>query len=114
MSDQQDNKSCPLDPGYWAMVGGVFKGRSGWISVVVMVYALAFFAIAIISAVKFFDTPDTPVKDQIMWAAIFVSSIVLLMMTKVWFWMVMHRNVIVDGLKCIASQLGDNSEKTGQ
>ncbi len=114
MSDQQNSKSCSLDPGYWAMVGGVFKGRTGWLSVIVMVYALVFFAVAIVSAVKFFDTPEAALKDQIMWATIFLSSTLLMMVCKIWFWTTMNKNTIVDGLKCIASQLGSDSEQSGE
>jgi hypothetical protein len=70
-----------------------FYSRKMWsTAVLVWVWAIIFFAGAVYSAIRFFETDET--KHQIMYAAIFVPCVLSIGFMKVFAWEMIHRNSI--------------------
>ncbi len=85
---------CAIDePGLWAQVGQTFRGPGRWMVAVVWVYVLVFTALAVGTAVMFFRAE--PVREQIAYAAGFLVSINVVMILKMWYWMLLNRNTVI-------------------
>ena len=78
-------------------VGAVFKGKYGWLVVIMNVVSLLAFGFLIYCTVQFFNTSDT--NDLIMWAAGGICCVLLVSLLKLFFWMQMDKNDILRELK---------------
>ena len=73
--------------------------------IVLWVYGIAFTALCIFSAVRFFDTEN--VKDLIMYATIFLSSVVFISLVKTFAWQMIHRNSIKREIKRLEVRIAE-------
>ena len=89
----------------WTLMGNTFKSPLAWLAVMLFIYTLAFSALWIFSAVKFFGSEVT--GDQIMWAAIFVASLTVVSSLKLFFWMMMFRDSAMRRLDRIEKMLSE-------
>ncbi len=85
----------------WSLVAGLFKGPLGWTAVFVFVESIIGLVLMIFVAFKFFDAEGS--RDQIMLATIFLGLMMIMLLAKIWSWMLMFRNSAikrVDRLEC--------------
>lgn len=74
-----------------------FKGPQAWVMAVIWFFTLVFFAVAILSAIRFFEV-DT-IKHQIMYAALFVFSAHVATLLKMGAYQRMDRYAILDAIE---------------
>lgn len=91
-------------------IGEVFRGKLGWIALVMNIVNLGVFAFAIYSTVQFFNTDGT--NELIKWALGIVVSILFMSMIKLYIWMQMDKNDILRELKRMELQMSTLSHKT--
>ncbi|MEX0359786.1 DUF6768 family protein [Flagellimonas sp.] len=89
--------------------GGIFKGKMGWLAVIMNIMVLIFFGLLIYCSIQFLDSEAT--NDLIKWGmGIFVSSLIMSML-KVYFWMQMDKNDVLRELKRLELQISALSHK---
>ncbi|WP_422350675.1 DUF6768 family protein [Flagellimonas sp.] len=89
--------------------GGIFKGKMGWLAVIMNIMVLIFFGLLIYCSIQFLDSEAT--NDLIKWGmGIFVSSLIMSML-KVYFWMQMDKNDVLRELKRLELQISVLSHK---
>jgi hypothetical protein len=87
------------------MISDTFRSQPRWMSVMAWIYALLFTAVAVVAAVKFFGAEG--VRNQILWATVFLTSNMIVMILKVWFWMIMNRNRILREVKRLELRIAE-------
>lgn len=87
----------------------VYRGRMGWLAVVMNVVTLFLFGIFVLSVIRFLDAED-PVA-LIKWASGGFLSIIAVGMLKLYFWLQMDKNDIKRELKRIELQIAALSLK---
>jgi len=80
-----------------------FKGRMRWASIITWACMLAFGGIAVFAAVQFFLAEQ--VREMILYATLFVVSFSVLLVVKLWYWMLANRNAIQRELKRLELRL---------
>jgi uncharacterized membrane protein len=80
-----------------------FRGRNRWLSWIVLFWAFAFFVLAVVSAVKFFQAED--VEQQVFFGAGFIVCMIANAMLKTWQWMQMDKAVILREIKRLELQV---------
>jgi len=79
------------------MLGDFYSRKMMSIVIFIWAWGISVMAGAIYCAVKFFDNIE--MKDQIMYAAIFLACIQFLALTKIFAWQLIHRNGIMREIK---------------
>ncbi|MHC4340994.1 MAG: DUF6768 family protein [Planctomycetota bacterium] len=77
------------EPTLWKLVGETFRGKKRLFAVMAWVMALVFLAIAILAATRMCEAEET--KSVLLWATTFLSSLIILMAIKIWFWLEMAK-----------------------
>ncbi len=105
---------CDLsrDETFREMIAQTFRGRTRWITVLAWVYALLFTAAAVVSAVLFFKAGNT--RNLILWATVFLTSVLFTGILKLWFWMAMNRNSLLREIKRLESLLAKLEDMAGR
>ena len=80
-----------------------FRGGMRFWIVFVYAYMLLFAALAVFSAIWFFDS--TEVKDMILYAGLFGVSILIITVVKLWYWMLINRNAVTREIKRLEFQV---------
>lgn len=89
--------------------GGVFKGKMGWLAIIMNVWILVFFGLLIYCSIQFFNVETT--DELIKWGAgVFVSAMVMGML-KLYIWLQMDKNDILRELKRLELQVSALSHK---
>lgn len=108
----EDDKWIDVGPvreqGIFEMMLGMYRGRLLWLNLIVSVFQLLFMVLAIWSAFSFFDA--TEVREQIMYATLFLWGVGVTGMFKIWFWMVMNRNSMIREVKRLELQVAELSQ----
>jgi len=86
------------------MVGGLFKGRLKWITIMTMVIMVIFVALAFYCAVQFFVADD--LRLTIIWGAGTFSFLLATSMLKLFHWMQMDKNAVIREVKRLELQVG--------
>jgi len=97
MSELSELSELEKEPGMKQQMMGVFKGKLGWMSVIGWIESIVFLVLMIMAIVKFLDAQD--VKWRIFYATGFLVLSMVMVLIKVWFWMLMHRNAIRRDIK---------------
>jgi hypothetical protein len=88
----------PLDePSLWAQGKEMFQGKLRWASVLVVIGGVAFTVFMVVSAVYFFRAEG--VREMIAWAGGFGLSLIAVSFSRLWFWLLFHRNAVVREVK---------------
>ena len=85
------------------MLVGIFRGRLWWLNLLIWIFQLIFIGVAVRAAWSFFEASE--VRDQILFATVFLWSVGVIGMFKMWFWMAMNRNTILRELKRLELQV---------
>lgn len=80
-----------------------FKGKLGWVSIYALIMTLVFFGLSIYAAIQFFDASGT--KELLMWATIFMFSVLTMSLLKTWQWLQMDKNRILREIKRLELQI---------
>jgi hypothetical protein len=101
-----------LGESMWRELADLFHSRQRWMLVVSWLYALIFFGVAIWAAVEFF-CPNNSVRQQIMYATIFIVSAMFVAMMKFWFWMLAGKINILKAIRRLEARIDELAENTG-
>ena len=109
----EDEKSLDFsaatgDQGIIEMMLGMFHGRLWWLNVLVFVFQLLFMGLTVWAGWSFFGA--TVVRDQILFATVFLWGVGVIGMFKIWFWMVMNRNSVIREIKRLELQVARLSQ----
>jgi hypothetical protein len=86
MIDPEDAREDTLR----GMLSGFYSRSMLSVAILVWLWALVFMAVAIFSGIQFFKADA--VRDQIMYATIFLTSIHVVALLKIFAWQIIHRN----------------------
>ena len=81
------------DVNYCTMMRCLFHGKMRWLSILLLIYSLAFLGICIWAAIGFFETDIT--KNLIIYSTVFIVSAFMLMFCKFAMWVIMNRNLVL-------------------
>jgi uncharacterized membrane protein YciS (DUF1049 family) len=91
------------EPSIFELLFDTMRGRHRWLNLLGAIFTLAFLALAIVCAVKFFAADE--VRDLLMWAAGFVVCFSSVGMMKIWYWLEMQRNATTREIKRLELQI---------
>lgn len=91
------------EPSMFEMAVEIFRGRNRWITVLVMVWTLAFMVVGIVAAIKFFQAETT--RDMLLWAGSCMICLGAVAMMKLWSWMEISRNFVIREIKRVELQI---------
>ena len=84
-------------------LGEVYKGKMGWLAVVMNIMQLIILVLMIYSMLQFFDTEVT--NELIKWGSAAFLCMLFLSMMKLYIWMQMDKNDILRELKRLELQI---------
>jgi hypothetical protein len=88
----------PLDePSVWQEVKQLFQGRLWWVSLLVAVGGGLFTIFMVVSVVYFFWAVSE--REMLAWAGGFGLSLIAVSFSRLWFWLMFHRNAVVREVK---------------
>jgi len=90
-------------------LGGVLKGKTGWLAIIMNVVNLLVFGILIYCIVQFINTEQT--NELIKWSAAGLICMMSMSMIKLFVWMQMDKNDILRELKRLELQVASFSSK---
>jgi hypothetical protein len=85
------------EPSLWEQVRQLFQGRLWWLSLLVAVGGGAFWVFLVVSVVYFFQAES--VRAMLAWAGAFGLSLIAVSFSRLWFWLLFHRNSVVREVK---------------
>ncbi|MEZ4811444.1 MAG: DUF6768 family protein [Allomuricauda sp.] len=88
---------------------GVFKGKMGWLAIMMNIWILVFFVLLVYCIIQFFSVEDT--NGLIQWGAGAFVCLMLVGMLKLYMWMQMDKNDILRELKRLELQVAALSQK---
>ena len=91
------------EPSYFEQVFGMFKGRTGWASVTLVITQLVMFLVGVWMALRFFDAA-TPL-DALRWGLPAATLILMALIVKMAFWPQLHIQRLSSELKRIELQI---------
>lgn len=91
------------------MLGGVFKGKLGWLVVVMNITIVVVFGLFIYCVIQFFNTEDT--NELIRWSVAGTFCMIAVSMLKLFVWMQMDKNSLLRELKRLEFQVSILSTK---
>jgi len=87
----------------------VYKGKMGWLAIIMNVFHLVIFGLLIYCIVQFFGTNET--NELIKWASAGFLCMIAMGMMKLYIWLQMDKNDIFRELKRLELQLATLSGK---
>lgn len=84
-------------------IGGVFKGKVGWLVIIMNILSLIALGFFIYCTVEFLNTDNT--NELIKWGAGAIYSILFICMIKIYFWQAMHKNDMLREMKRLELQI---------
>ncbi|WP_435625141.1 DUF6768 family protein [Flagellimonas sp.] len=90
-------------------LGGVFKGKMAWLSIIMNLVNLIIFGLLIYCTVQFFKTEDT--NTLIKWGMGIVTCLIFMGMIKLHTWMQMDKNDVLRELKRLELQISALAHK---
>ncbi|TMU55976.1 DUF6768 family protein [Flagellimonas algicola] len=89
--------------------GGIFKGKMGWLIVIMNIMVFVFLGVLIYCSIQFLDSEAT--NDLIKWGVGIFICLIMMSMLKVYFWMQMDKNDLLRELKRLELQISALSHK---
>ena len=85
------------------MVGGIFKGKLGWLIVIMNIMTVVFFGLFVYCVVQFFETSNT--NELIKWGLGSTVFLIGISMIKLFVWMQMDKNALFREMKRLELQV---------
>jgi len=89
--------------------GSIFKGKMGWLAVIMNIMNLIFFGLLIYCLIQFLNTDVT--NELIQWGMALFACLVFMGMMKLYMWMQMDKNDILRELKRLELQISAMTHK---
>jgi hypothetical protein len=102
-ADEAELLGPPGEPPLREQLKELFQGRLRWISILVLIGAVAAAVFTVVSVVYFFRAEG--VQEMIAWAAGFGLGLLAVSFSRLWFWLLGHRNVVLHEVKRVELQL---------
>ena len=102
----------PQEDTLYSMSHDFYRRKMLSVAVLVWVNFLVFFGLAVFSAVSFFKT--SLIKNQIMYAAVFVCCIQLSTLAKVFAWQMIHKNLVKREIRRLELYITELQKQTVQ
>lgn len=102
---QFDEQSVP------EMVGGLFKGKMRWLTIMTMIVMVGMFGLAIYCLVQFLNAEETGML--IKWGAAMFGCMLSVSMLKLFQWMQMDKNALLREIKRLEYQVALLAGKIG-
>ena len=93
----------------YQMLGGIFKGKLGWLVVIMNIVIVIFFGLFVYCIIQFFETNNT--NELIKWGLGSIVFLIGISMLKIFAWMQMDKNSIIRELKRLEFQVSILSSK---
>lgn len=93
----------------------VFRSQSAWMTIGILTVGIAFMALAVYSAIRFYSAPD--LREMIVWVVVFFFSLSAVMAMKLWDWMEIERATMTREIKRLElriAQLASTLRETGR
>lgn len=90
-------------------LGSVFKGKTGWLAIIMNLFNLVIFGLLIFCVVQFLNTEVT--NELIKWGTGIFACLIFMGMIKLFVWMQMDKNDILRELKRLELQITTLSTK---
>lgn len=90
-------------------LGGVFKGKSAWLAIIMNIVNLIIFGFLIYCVIQFFDTEVT--NELIRWGVGITACLASMGMIKLFVWMQMDKNDVLRELKRLELQISALAHK---
>ena len=90
-------------------IGETFRGKTGWLVILMNIMNLIFFGLFIYCLIQFFNTNDT--NDLIRWVAAGFLCWSFMVFIKLYVWMQMNKNDVLRELKRLELQVSVISNK---
>ncbi|MDT0608583.1 DUF6768 family protein [Croceitalea rosinachiae] len=84
-------------------IGEVYRGKLGWLAIIMNIVHLVFFGLFIYCIISFFNTTET--NELIKWASGGFLCMIFMGMLKLYVWMQMDKNDILRELKRLELQV---------
>lgn len=84
-------------------IGEVYKGKMGWLVIIMNIALVLFFVFFVYSIVEFFEAES--IEDMIVWSSAGFLSMIFMSVMKLYVWMQMDKNDILRELKRIELQI---------
>jgi hypothetical protein len=91
------------------MLVSTFRGRLKWVGAIAWAYMFLFGGVAVFAAVQFFLVGT--VREMILYATAFLAAIAVVMVCKLWCWMIINRNCIQREVKRLEIRIAELAEK---
>ncbi len=91
-------------------IGGIFKGKLGWLVLIMNIFSLIVTALTVYCVVEFFKTDNT--NEMIKWSLGILFGALFTSMIKLYGWMEMNKNDILREFKRLELQLSILNKKT--
>ncbi len=87
----------------------VYKGKMGWLAILMNIMHLVIFVFFVYAVVQFFDAETT--RDMLIWCSAGFLGMIMMAMLKLYVWMQMDKNDIMRELKRIELQISVLGQK---
>lgn len=91
------------EPGYFRQIFGLFDGRLGWVSWLIMFWQTVMFIASVYAAVQFFNASDT--LEALRWGLPAGVLLILAAMLKLTLWPSLQANRVLRELKRVELQI---------
>ncbi|WP_350291349.1 DUF6768 family protein [uncultured Croceitalea sp.] len=89
--------------------GGIFKGKMGWLAIIMNVVVLVLFGLLVYCLIQFLNVETT--NELIKWGAGMFTCMLMMSMLKLYFWMQMDKNDVLRELKRLELQISALANK---
>lgn len=110
-NDEEALEELEDEPSVFEMVIQCYRGKNRWLNIMAMIDVFFFLGIAIWALIEFFDAQTT--KALVGWAMLFMSSLIVIGLIKIWIWMQIHSNQYHRELKRLELQIIRLKEPSG-
>lgn len=97
------------EQGLFGMIGGLFKGKNSWLTLLMHVLNTLVFGLLIYCIIQTFDVENT--NDLILWVGAVLMCYITMSVIKLHVWMYMHKNSIIREMKRLELQVSSLSGK---
>jgi len=91
-------------------LGEVYRGKMGWLAIIMNAVHLVFFGLFVYSVAQFFNTDQT--NELIKWASAGFLCMIFMGMLKLYIWMQMDKNDTLRELKRLELQIAALAQKS--
>jgi len=97
------------EQGFFKSLGGLFKGKNSWLTLILNVFNAIIFGLLIYSIIQTMEVEKT--NDLILWVTAVVLCFISMSIIKIYFWMQINKNALIREIKRLELQVSSLSGK---